>query len=139
MPAPTGYMTIGLRKLFLLYCINTLALFCPFVTWLTISLTTLRTFCLKSNVINAKLFSYLGKVFCYLLTIFKSPILVPIIYSREYRPMASIPRIFHSKRGGGTSKTDRIMIRCGSDAKSRRGIGIFFSMYSHTTSMLYFS
>lgn len=37
-----------------------------------------------------------------------------------------------------TSK-DLMMIKWGSEVKSLNGIGIFFSMYSQTTSMLYFS
>ena len=42
-----------------------------------------------------------------------------------FRSSTSEPGLFTSK--------ERMMMRCGSEVKSRIGMGIFFSMYSHTT------
>eukprot|EP00732_Lithocolla_globosa_P004646 Lithocolla_globosa_v1_NODE_4389_length_1447_cov_46.732759.p3 type:complete len:213 gc:universal NODE_4389_length_1447_cov_46.732759:512-1150(+) len=54
-------------------------------------------------------------------------------------PPATPPfRLFTSEPGLFTSN-DRITINLGTEEKSRTGMGIFLTMYSHTASMLYLS
>uniref|UniRef100_A0A0E9XF51 Uncharacterized protein n=1 Tax=Anguilla anguilla TaxID=7936 RepID=A0A0E9XF51_ANGAN len=54
-------------------------------------------------------------------------------------PPATPPFRSSTSQPGLFTSNDRITMRRGSEVKSLMGTGIFFTMYSHTTSMLYFS
>lgn len=54
-------------------------------------------------------------------------------------PPATPPFKSSTSQPGLFTSNDRITIRRGNDVKSRIGTGIFFVIYSHRTSILYFS
>ena len=54
-------------------------------------------------------------------------------------PPATPPLMSSTSAPGLFTSNDRITIICGGEVKSRIGTGIFLTMYSHTTSMLYLS
>ncbi|EZA59045.1 hypothetical protein X777_15686 [Ooceraea biroi] len=58
---------------------------------------------------------------------------------RRILPPATPPFKSSTSQPGLFTSKDRITISRGSDVKSRIGTGIFFVMYSHSTSMLYFN
>ncbi|CAD6220163.1 GSCOCG00011546001-RA-CDS [Cotesia congregata] len=54
-------------------------------------------------------------------------------------PPATPPLRSSTSQPGLLTSNDRITIKRGSEVKSRRGTGIFLTMYSQSTSMLYFN
>lgn len=60
-------------------------------------------------------------------------------YTLRILPPATPPFISSTSNPGLLTSKDRITIIFGGDTKFLSGIGIFLTMYSHTTSMLYFS
>jgi hypothetical protein len=54
-------------------------------------------------------------------------------------PPATPPLISSTSKPGLLTSKDRITIMLGGDTKFLSGMGIFFTIYSHTTSILYFS
>jgi hypothetical protein len=54
-------------------------------------------------------------------------------------PPATPPLISSTSKPGLLTSKDRITIILGGEMKFLSGMGIFFTIYSHTTSILYFS
>lgn len=67
----------------------------------------------------------------YFLHTFNTPLKILPPATPPFRSSTSQPGLFTSN--------DRITINLGSEVKSLKGTGIFFVMYSHKTSILYFN